>query len=264
MSRPAHNDTHTVAIVGNPNSGKTTVFNALTGGRQRIGNYAGVTVELSEGRFTPKALEQLLVAPFAPGASSDGGAAKTAELRDAHAIRVVDLPGIYSLSAGSADEAVARDFILSGEPDLVVDVVDAANMQRNLYLTVQLIEMGVPVIVVLNMMDAAEKLGISIDVEGLSEHLHCPVIPIVGTRSADIQRVEQAIAEHAGHLESSDVTVRYPDTIETAITGLEPHVSALTSITRASGRWVALSVLDGDEWVLERVAETSSLTRNGL
>lgn len=261
MSTAAHNDRHTVAIVGNPNSGKTTVFNGLTGGRQRTGNYAGVTVELSEGRFTPKAIEQLLVAPFSTGASSGSSTATTAELRDAHSIRVVDLPGIYSLSAGTADEAVARDYILSGEPDLVVDIVDAANMQRNLYLTVQLIEMGVPVVVVLNMMDAAEKLGISIDVERLSEELQCPVIPIVGTRASDIERLEHSIAEHAAQIKPSSVAVSYPEAVEAAIAELEPQVSVLAAATGASPRWLSLAALDGDEWILERINETSSLRR---
>ncbi|MFP4510962.1 MAG: ferrous iron transport protein B [Spirochaetaceae bacterium] len=264
MSVSGYTDRHTVAIVGNPNSGKTTIFNGLTGGRQRIGNYAGVTVELSEGRFTPKAFEQLLVAPFTTGANSGGVTTKTAELRDVHSIRVVDLPGIYSLSAGTADEAVARDFILSGEPDLVVDVVDAANMQRNLYLTVQLIEMGVPVVVVLNMMDAAEKLGISIDVDSLSEQLQCPVIPIVGTRSADIERLEHAIAEHAGQIPPSGVSVDYPEILEAAIADLEPQVAAVSQATGASARWVALALIDGDEWILDRVVETTEMSREAV
>ena len=262
----------TVAIVGNPNSGKTTIFNGLTGGRQRIGNWPGVTVERKEGSFTPKGLSGLMVEPFATGASHTTGATSTATLEESSTadeskavgesspIRVVDLPGIYSLSASSEDEAIARDYLLSGEPDLVIDVVDASNIQRNLFLTLQLIEMRIPVLVVLNMMDAAEENGISVDVEHLSEHLQCPVVSAVGTRQSDISRVKAAVARFVGSAKASDVEISYPEAIEAGIAELGRRVETLSALIGATPRWTALSVLDGDPWIRRRFLETSGMT----
>jgi ferrous iron transport protein B len=138
----------TVGIAGNPNCGKTTLFNALTGGTQRIGNWPGVTVEKKEGTI----------------------------IHGDNRYNLVDLPGIYSLAAKSEDEKVARDYVLSGEPDLVINILDATNLERNLFLTIHLLEMKVPVLVVLNMMDLAEKNNIKIDLKHLEKHLGCPVI----------------------------------------------------------------------------------------
>ena len=143
-----------VALAGNPNCGKTTVFNALTGSRQRVGNWPGVTVERVIGEYTHC---------------------------DA-TIEVTDLPGIYSFSALSPDEEVARRHILFDTPDVVVNVIDASNLERNLYLTTQLLEMNVPVVVALNMMDMAKQRGIRIEVEHLAKHLGCPVIPVVASK----------------------------------------------------------------------------------
>ena len=151
--------TPVVAIAGNPNCGKTTLFNGLTGGRQKIGNWPGVTVEKKEGLLK----------------------------RGNDEVTVVDLPGIYSLSAHSEDEKVARDYILSSEADLIVNIVDAANMERNLYLTMQLAEMGVPMLVVLNRADIAAKNKTAIEPGHLAEHLGCPVIMISAINNDDIK-----------------------------------------------------------------------------
>ena len=132
--------TFKVALAGNPNSGKSTIFNALTGGRQRIANYPGVTVEKKSGVLHFKGYD----------------------------IEVVDLPGTYSLTAYSLEEIVTREYILNERPDVVVDIVDASNLDRNLYLAIQLMELGCPVIIALNMMDVAEARGIQIDVKTLS------------------------------------------------------------------------------------------------
>ena len=141
----------TVAIAGNPNCGKSALFNAFTGIRQTTGNWPGVTVERKEGRMVLDGMET----------------------------RVIDLPGIYSLDAGSMDEQVTRDYLLSRDANLIVNLVDAANLERNLYFTVQILEMGVPVVLALNMMDVARKRGIRIDTERLSQELGCPVVPVV-------------------------------------------------------------------------------------
>lgn len=144
----------TLALVGNPNSGKTTVFNALTGSNQHVGNWPGVTVEKKEGKikFNEKTYN------------------------------VVDLPGTYSLGAFSEDEIVARDFVLKGNPDVVINVVDATNIERNLYLTTQLLEMNAKVVVALNMIDEAEKRNINFDIEALSKELGAPIIPTIASK----------------------------------------------------------------------------------
>ena len=139
----------TIALLGNPNSGKTTLFNRLTGSRQHVGNFPGVTVEKKEG-----------------------------ELRNKEGVVVVDLPGIYSLSPYSAEEVVARDFLMKDKPDVVIDVVDATNLQRNLYLTVQLMEIGVLTVVALNMIDEVKRQGKRIDVPLLSKRMGLPIVAI--------------------------------------------------------------------------------------
>ena len=253
-----------VAIVGNPNSGKTTVFNGLTGGKQRIGNWPGVTVERKEGSFTPRKVEKLLVEPFATGAGKTTGATTSAVLPEDAAIRVVDLPGIYSLSVGSQDEEIARDYLLSGEPDLVVNVVDASNIQRNLFLTLQLIEMQIPVLVVLNMMDVAEAEGISINVEHLAEHLQCPVVPVVGIRKGDVEHVKNAIATITRDADAraaavSRVHITYPPPVEEAVARILSGAERLSVQLGVDARWIAVTLLDGDPWIRRRFLDASEM-----
>ena len=143
-----------IALTGNPNSGKTSIFNALTGAKQHVANYPGITVEIKEGK------------------------ARSGE----HTAEVIDLPGTYSLTPYSPDEVAARDYLLEQHPDVVIHVVDASNLERNLYLTTQLMELGVPVLIALNMIDIAEARGIRIDSEGLSQILGIPVIRTVANR----------------------------------------------------------------------------------
>lgn len=174
----------TIGLIGNPNAGKTTLFNQLTGSRQRVGNWAGVTVERKVGRFN------------------------TAE----HHIELVDLPGTYSLTTiseqTSLDEQIACYFILSGEADMLINVVDASNLERNLYLTLQLVELGVPCIIALNMLDIAQSQHIEIDVEKLQQQLGCPVIPLVSTRATGIDKLKQAIDKHPQN--NMTALVEYP------------------------------------------------------
>src|SRR4051812_16986717 len=166
--------TITVALVGNPNTGKTTLFNALAGMNQRVGNYPGVTVETKKGRCR----------------------------HDGQAFDIIDLPGTYSLAARSPDEVVAVEVILGQKdadhkPDVVVTIVDASNLERNLYLTTQVFDLGVPVIVALNMMDVAENMGFKIDVPRLEKRLGVPVIPLQANRGWGIEQLKRCILETA-------------------------------------------------------------------
>src|SRR5947209_7496092 len=167
--------TLTVALAGNPNSSKTTIFNGLTGLRQKVANYPGVTVEKKTGRC---------------------------KLPDGKWVDVIDLPGTYSLISRSPDEQVAME-VLRGlrkdtqTPDVVIVVVDASNLQRNLYLVSQLIELGRPMVVALNMTDVAERRGIRLDVAALEKELAVPVIPLIGTKRRGIDELKQAILDAA-------------------------------------------------------------------
>ena len=154
-----------IAVVGNPNAGKSTLFNRLTGLRQRIGNYPGVTVERHSGRMRLKSGE----------------------------VTVVDLPGTYSLTAYSMEELVARDYLVNEKPALVINIVDASNLERNLLLCLQFMEMGLPVVLALNMMDVARKRGIQIDAQELSKRLGCPVVPVVASRSEGVGSLKDAV-----------------------------------------------------------------------
>ena len=160
---------HVYALVGNPNCGKTTLFNELTGSNQYVGNWPGVTVEKKEGKLKTHGED----------------------------VTVVDLPGIYSLSPYSAEELVARNFIKNEKPDVIIDVVDAVNLERNLYLTLQLAELGRPIVVALNMMDMLKSRGISIDVQKLEHFLSLPVVPISASHGKGIKELEER-ARHDG------------------------------------------------------------------
>lgn len=162
----------TVALAGNPNAGKTTIFNALTGLHQHVGNWPGVTVMKKEGTCRHSEMS----------------------------INVVDLPGTYSLSAYSPEELIARNFIVEEMPDVVVNVLDAANLERNLYLTIQILEMGVPVVVALNMVDELHKQGCQIDIPALSRLLgNVPIVATTANQGAGIPELVAAIVDCAPH-----------------------------------------------------------------
>lgn len=174
-----------VALAGNPNAGKSTIFNGLTGNRQHVGNWPGKTVARKEGYFDIEAVRVLLV----------------------------DLPGTYSLSAYSPEEEIARDYIIWEKPDLVVNVVDASNLERNLYLTAQIMETAVPFIVVLNMSDMAERRGYTIDYTALSHHLGgAPVIPAVASQEKGLAEIRAAIL--AGNTNGTQNTQRLQGTCD--------------------------------------------------
>lgn len=208
----------TIGLIGNPNSGKTTLFNQLTGSRQRVGNWAGVTVERKEGQF----------------ATAD------------HQITLVDLPGTYSLTTiseqTSLDEQIACHYILSGDADLMINVVDASNLERNLYLTLQLLELGVPCIVALNMLDIAKIQNINIDIPALSARLGCPVVALVSTRASGIKELKAAIDElpQVAALER----VKYHPVLQQEVEVLATEMPQDMALQQR--RWLALQILEGD------------------
>lgn len=214
-----------VALAGNPNSGKTTVFNNLTGARQHVGNWPGVTVEKKEGICRWKG----------------------------RSIRIVDLPGVYSLTAYSPDEVVARNFIVEEKPDAVVDVVDASNLERNLYLVVQLLEMGAPLIVALNMMDEADSRGYRIDVERLSQLIRAPVVSMEANRNRGTQGLLDEIAKVTDkEIRIPELIVNYGREVEEEITKLESRISSAGDLARRyPPRWLAVKLLEKDQQIVE-------------
>lgn len=226
----------TVAIAGNPNCGKTTLFNALTGRHQQVGNWPGVTVEKKIGEMSHNGTQ----------------------------IDLVDLPGVYSLSvagdAGSIDERLARDYILSEKPDLVVNVIDASNLERNLYLTIQLLEMGAPLIVALNMMDVAKARQIRIDIDELSQQLGCPVVTLIAAEEKGVEGLKDHILRDAAAGVAPGAKEHFAPELEAAVLRLEQSVAA--SIEFGDRRWLAIKHLEGDDLCpamtdpeVERVAE---------
>jgi ferrous iron transport protein B len=221
----------TIGVVGNPNCGKTTLFNALTGTKQRVGNWPGVTVDRKSGSYKHGRRE----------------------------IEVVDTPGIYSLSAASVDEEVARDYVLSGEADLIVNIVDASNIERNLYLTSQLLEMRVPLLVALNMMDIAEDRQIEIDVKALSAKLGCPVVPMVLAKKQGVAELKETINTTAYEGKISPTSVTYPAEIEEAATELLPLVEGVAAEKKWNPKWMAIRLLEDDDQVLGAVSRETLL-----
>jgi ferrous iron transport protein B len=218
----------TIALAGNPNSGKTTVFNNLTGARQHVGNWPGVTVEKKDGVCRYKDYD----------------------------IKVVDLPGIYSLTAYSPDEVIARNFILEEKPDVVVDIVDASNLERNLYLTLQLLEMGARVIVALNMMDEADSRNYRIDVAGLSHLLGTPMVPMIANRNrGTVELLDEIVkvAENKAWVEG--FKVEYGREVEEEISKLEKLISQGELSSKYSPRWLAVKLLEGDEEIIKKFKE---------
>lgn len=221
----------TLALVGNPNSGKTTVFNALTGSRQHIGNWPGVTVERKEGFFAV----------------------------DGREVRVVDIPGIYSLTAVSEDERVSVEYVLGGEADLFVNVIDGTNIERNLYLTLLLSELRVPMVHVVTMMDIVDGRGTKIDFVHLGEHLGCPIIGINASDKSDVKELISVIADAAEHPHLPVVNIEYPNEVEDEVNALLPHCDPVCAAFGANARWVALKLLEGDPKICGKAEELGAV-----
>ncbi len=223
----------TIALAGNPNAGKSTLFNTLTGSRQHVGNWPGKTVEKKEG--------QLLV--------------------DGQEIILVDLPGTYSLNAYSLEEVIARNFIIEDHPDAVVCVVDSANLERNLYLVVQIMEIGVPVLLALNMQDVAQSRGIIIHKDRISEGLGgVPVIETIGSRDVGLDDLRRAIVRlSAASRRPNPLRVSLPDVVETQIAALRRLIEADPALSAYPSEWLALKLLENDPELLERIQHNPAL-----
>ena len=217
----------TIALAGNPNSGKTTVFNNLTGAHQHVGNWPGVTVEKKEGSYRYRGYK----------------------------VKVVDLPGVYSLTAYSPDEVVARNFILEDRPDVVVDIVDASNLERNLYLTVQLIELEANLVVALNMMDVAESRNYKIDADSLTRELGAPVIPMIATRKGSHNKLLQEIVNvFEGKTIIKKIKLYYGSELEEHIKELETLITKDEELSHQfPPRWLAIKLLEEDSEVLGKI-----------
>ncbi len=229
---------HLIAIAGNPNSGKTTLFNALTGARQRVANYPGVTVERKEGSCKANGRE----------------------------VRLVDLPGTYSLTAYSLEELVARNVLLTENPRVVVNIVDASNLERNLYLTVQLFELGIPVVIALNMVDVANGRGIEIDAAELSRKLGAPVVETVARNGNGKDALLAAAVELADKSVAwTPLRISYGPDIDPVLDEMERKILAERFLTGLHpARWTALKYLESDEDVIKKGKEANPDLSSGL
>ena len=219
-----------IALAGNPNCGKTTMFNALTGANQYVGNWPGVTVEKKEGKLKSKKVKEEVV--------------------------VTDLPGIYSLSPYTLEEVVSRDYLLKENPDVIVDLVDATNIERNLYLTTQLIETGVPVVIALNMVDLLEKRGIKIDVARLSMLLDCPIVETSALKQTGLDKLIDEAVKVAKKKEVDLPKEIFSKELEAAVAEVESVLPA--DITENKKRWYAVKFLENDSKVVESTPLSAS------
>ena len=210
----------TIALAGNPNCGKTTMFNALTGANQYVGNWPGVTVEKKEGK-----------------------------LKNQKDVTVTDLPGIYSLSPYTLEEVVSRDYLLKENPDVIIDLVDATNIERNLYLATQLLEIGIPVVIALNMVDLLKKNNIHINVKGLSSALGCPIVETSALKGTGLKEVVDEAIKCANQHRVPSKQMEFPKAVEKAVNEIESLVPA--NISEENKRWYAVKLLERDSKVKE-------------
>ena len=217
--------TATIALAGNPNSGKTTLFNAITGARQHVGNYPGITVERKEGTIDVKGTK----------------------------VKLIDLPGTYSLSAYSQEELVARNFLVNEKPDIVVDIVDATMLERHLYLAIQFFELGVPIVLALNMMDDARKQGLRIDTEKLSKLLNCPVVETVARSGQGKKELMETAVQQAKEKdrEWAPLDISYGAELDLVLDEMTEIIETDQFMTeRYPARWIALKYLENDTEII--------------
>ena len=219
-----------VALIGNPNVGKSLIFNNLTGGKAHVGNWPGKTVEKKVGKCVYKGVE----------------------------IEIVDLPGTYSLTANSIDELIARDYIVKEKPDVVVDIVDASNLERNLYLTLQLLELEANVVIALNKFDVAEDLGYEINVSELSKLLGVPVVPTVATTRGGMEELKETVVRAAKEKSRRRIIeISYGKKIDELIAKIERILQKDENLTKIyPARWLAIKVLEADDEVLKIIEKS--------
>lgn len=225
-----------IAIVGNPNSGKTTFFNGLTGTNQKVGNWPGVTVEKTTGYIKIKDTE----------------------------FEVIDLPGIYSLTSDSIDEKIARDFIISRDYDAIINIVDASNLERNLFLTLNLIEMNVPIILLLNKIDLVSKNKTEIDVNLLSKEISLPLFTTNATKKEDIENFKIKLLELLDKTKVPPFKMYYHNEIEEVIHKWEDKINYIAKEINISSRWISIKLLEKDELIIKKVIQFGALTEENL
>ena len=216
-----------IALAGNPNSGKTTLFNALTGSNQFVGNWPGVTVEKKEGK-----------------------------LKKQEGVVVTDLPGIYSLSPYTLEEVVARNYLINERPDAILNIIDGTNLERNLYLTTQLTELGIPVVVAINMMDVVRKNGDKINTEELSRALGCKIVEISALKGEGINEAAQAAVDAAKNGKTVPMHT-FSGTVEHAIAHIEE--AAVHDMPEEQQRWYAIKIFERDDKVLQQLQLDSAV-----
>lgn len=216
----------TIALAGNPNAGKTTIYNAITGARQHIGNYPGVTVEKKESTITYNKQQ----------------------------LKIIDLPGTYSLTAYSVEEVVARNVIINEKPDVVVDIIDSSNLERNLYLAVQLMELRIPLVFVFNMKDMAQEMGIKIDIKSLSHLFGVPIVETVGSKGDGVKNILDEAIKAAKVHDIKYPIITYDKVIEKYVNSVEELIKQYsTNIENYNTRWLAVKLLEGDKDVMQVV-----------
>ena len=220
----AENGQIRIALAGNPNCGKTTMFNNITGAKQHVGNYPGVTVEKKEGHTK----------------------------FDGHELLFIDLPGTYSLTARSLDELVARNVIVNDNPDVIVNVLDASNLERNLYLAAQLLELEKPMVIALNMADVAEEMGIKYDLKKMAEMTGATIVSTVGRTNIGTKDLLEATISVAASQKAPGVTINYGDLLEGKISELVEELKQAGTVTYPL-RWIAIKLLEKDADVIGKV-----------
>jgi len=221
-----------IALTGNPNSGKTTLFNTLTGSTQHVGNWPGVTVEKKEGNYKVQ--------------------------KD---VTIIDLPGVYSLSPYTLEEVISRNYILEEKPDVIINIVDATNLERNLYLTTQLLETGIPVVIALNMMDVLKKNGDKISIEKLSKGLGCPVMPISALKNDGIDALMAYALNLKNQNQKNESVLKYSATVETALDKIK-NVLSQHEHAKKDLRWYSIKTFERDEKTLEKLNLTRDMIKD--
>ena len=220
-----------IALAGNPNCGKTTLFNALTGSNQYVGNWPGVTVEKKEGK-----------------------------LKDHKDIIIQDLPGIYSLSPYTLEEVVTRNYLIKEKPDVILNIIDGTNIERNLYLTTQLVEIGLPVVIAINMMDIVRKNGDNIDIAALGKELGCKVIEISALKGENITEAAKLCIDAANAKKKAELPHVFHGAVEHAVAHIEESIEPV--VDKSELRWFAIKVFERDEKALEGINISGDLKKH--